>query len=175
MENNNLSVTTTIVNENADQIFQEIKKIQHSANTTTTIAMEHNNLSVTTTIVIENEPQKTLIDHIHIIRESQFLIPLEVILLLAWLFMFLREITEILILYNESTTVRIFIAKYCNNIENCLEWLAMISVVLCGHLRHDLVDKSLGFGIVSLGICAAWLQLIFVLASLATPSSVTSL
>ena len=39
----------------------------------------------------------------------------------------------------------------------------MISVVMCGLIRYNLLDQSFGFGFISLGICAAWLQLIFVM------------
>ena len=95
--------------------------------------------------------------------QSPFLIPLELLLLVLWLYMIGREITEIVILYKKSRTVKIFIAKYCTNPENHLEWLAIISVVVCALLRLELIDKMSGFGFVSVGICAAWIQLIFVL------------
>lgn len=93
---------------------------------------------------------------------SPYLIPLELILLFFWLYMLVREITEIIILCKKSRTVKIFLAKYCTNPENHLEWLAIISVVVCFLLRLGLIDKMAGFGFVSVGICAAWIQLIFV-------------
>jgi hypothetical protein len=94
--------------------------------------------------------------------QSPYLVPLELILLVSWLCMLVREITEIVILYKKSRTVKIFLAKYCTNPENHLEWLAIISVVVCFLLRLRLINTMSGFGFVSVGICAAWIQIIFV-------------
>ena len=95
--------------------------------------------------------------------QSPYLIPFEMILILFWLYMLIREITEIVILSKKSRTMKIFLTKYCTNPENHLEWLAIISVVVCFLLRFGLIDKMSGLGFVSVGICAAWIQMIFVL------------
>jgi len=95
--------------------------------------------------------------------QSPYLIPFELILAGFWLYMVIREITEIVILNRKSRSIKIFFAKYCTNPENHLEWLAIISVMVCFLLRLELIDKSVGLGFVSVGICAAWIQMIFVL------------